>query len=658
MTAKDGSYGVAVLNDCKYGWDHPDSATLRLSLIHTPGVFESWNWVGDQKSQDNGHHTFKFAIVGHKGDWRDGAVVWQAARLNQPLMAFSTTPHDGELGKDFSLIKPKLQIKWSSDHFGDKPLSEAMVTSIKFAENNNDLIIRLRELYGSKNTDLYLQFNRPVTSVREVNGAEDDIKSTGILGIDDQEVRASLGSYQPKALAIRLKGMEDPSYSIVPVYQMLTLPYTLDGISLDSDRTDGDFDGQGNTISGDLLPDTLTWLDVPYAIGPKTTGAANVVACNGQTLSIPTGEFDKLNLLCASVNGPQIGTYTVDGKEQMFPIPDYAQFIGQWNSRVISGEIREDIADIAPGYINTTPVAWYGTHRHNAKGENESYHFTYLFLIPIDLSPGAQSVTLPRNENIRVLAATAVKSNRDEVIPCQPLYDRANATVTDIHAARKNFLDKAEATITCPIPGAQIRFTIDGADPTETSLLYTDPITMTKTTTLKSRAFFVDYDDHYVTNVAFHQLFPHEAEKVAKLSPGLSARYFEGEWSKLPDFDTVKAARDFIADTISLSDFARDEDYGLAFRGYISIPQDGLYNFGLSSDDGSRLFIGDSLVVDNDGLHGEGELPGEIALKAGYHPIYIPMFQSKGGEALWLSIEGPGMEKQSVPEAILFHVKK
>ena len=73
MTSKDGSYGVAVLNDCKYGWDHPDSATLRLSLIHTPGVYESWNWVGDQKSQDNGHHKFKFAITGHKGDWRDGA---------------------------------------------------------------------------------------------------------------------------------------------------------------------------------------------------------------------------------------------------------------------------------------------------------------------------------------------------------------------------------------------------------------------------------------------------------------------------------------------------------------------------------------------------------------------------------------------------------
>ena len=42
-----------------------------------------------------------------------------------------------------------------------------------------------------------------------------------------------------------------------------------------------------------------------------------------------------------------------NGKETTVPIPDYAQFIGQWNSRVVAGEIREDIKDIAPGYVNT-----------------------------------------------------------------------------------------------------------------------------------------------------------------------------------------------------------------------------------------------------------------------------------------------------------------
>ena len=86
MTSERGDYGVAILNDCKYGWDHTDARTLRLTLIHTPGVPENWAWIDDQRSQDNGRHEFTYAIQGHRGDWRVGAVQWEAARLNQPLL--------------------------------------------------------------------------------------------------------------------------------------------------------------------------------------------------------------------------------------------------------------------------------------------------------------------------------------------------------------------------------------------------------------------------------------------------------------------------------------------------------------------------------------------------------------------------------------------
>ena len=266
------------------------------------------------------------------------------------------------------------------------------------------------------------------------------------------------------------------------------------------------------------------------------------------------------------------------------------------------------------------PVAWYGTHRHTANGEDEAYRFTYLYLITLDLPAGAQTVTLPKNQNIRILAATAVKTNRDEVFASVPLYDIPKATLTDIHAPRKSFLDKVEATITCPIPGAEIHYTIDGNNPTKDSPLYAGPITIAKTTTVKSRAMLDDADDHYVTSATFNQLIPHEAVEIAKALPGLNARYFEGHWDKLPNFDTLKVVKEFVSNTIAIPDFARKEDFGLTFNGYINIPSDGLYDFFLSSDDGSFLYIGDSLVIDNDGLHGTGDVLGEIALKAGYHP--------------------------------------
>jgi hypothetical protein len=133
----------------------------------------------------------------------------------------------------------------------------------------------------------------------------------------------------------------------------------------------------------------------------------------------------------------------------------------------------------------------------------------------------------------------------------------------------------------------------------------------------------------------------------------LNGRYFEGSWSKLPDFDTLDVVKEFRADSITLPAFAVEEDFGLTLDGLIEAPSDGLYEFYISSDDGSKLFVSDSLAVDNDGLHGSGDVGGEIALRAGLHYLSIKMFQAKGDRDLALSWSGPGFEKQAVPASAL-----
>ena len=65
LTNRDGTFGVTILNDCKYGWDKPDDHTLRLTLIHTPNEIE----------KDMGRHRMTYAIYGHAGDWRTGGSV-------------------------------------------------------------------------------------------------------------------------------------------------------------------------------------------------------------------------------------------------------------------------------------------------------------------------------------------------------------------------------------------------------------------------------------------------------------------------------------------------------------------------------------------------------------------------------------------------------
>ena len=61
---RDNSYGVTVLNDCKYGWDKPDDNTIRLTLLNTPGTNKRYIY---QNKQDLGYHTFTYSRVGHSG---------------------------------------------------------------------------------------------------------------------------------------------------------------------------------------------------------------------------------------------------------------------------------------------------------------------------------------------------------------------------------------------------------------------------------------------------------------------------------------------------------------------------------------------------------------------------------------------------------------
>ncbi|HEX3866455.1 MAG TPA: glycoside hydrolase family 38 C-terminal domain-containing protein, partial [Gemmatimonadaceae bacterium] len=86
ITDTSGTFGAAVLNDSKYGWDKPADHILRLTLLHTPLPRAS----PYQSSNDLGHHHFVYSIAGHRGDWRDGQVPGRAAALNQPLLAFQT----------------------------------------------------------------------------------------------------------------------------------------------------------------------------------------------------------------------------------------------------------------------------------------------------------------------------------------------------------------------------------------------------------------------------------------------------------------------------------------------------------------------------------------------------------------------------------------
>ena len=95
------------------------------------------------------------------------------------------------------------------------------------------------------------------------------------------------------------------------------------------------------------------------------------------------------------------------------------------------------------------------------------------------------------------------------------------------------------------------------------------------------------------------------------------------------------------------------DSFGLRFTGSITIEKPGRYRFFTTSDDGSRLYIGDKQVVNNDGQHGMTEKSGRIRLEAGSHPIMVTYYDNGGNEGLAVKWQGPGFKKQPIPTDVL-----
>jgi RHS repeat-associated protein len=125
-------------------------------------------------------------------------------------------------------------------------------------------------------------------------------------------------------------------------------------------------------------------------------------------------------------------------------------------------------------------------------------------------------------------------------------------------------------------------------------------------------------------------------------------------WAVLPDFDTIYPYSTGTVSTFDRSVAGRTALYGVRFTGYINVATSGTYTFYTSSNDGSKLYIGDTLVVNNDGVHGPVEQSGSIDLKAGKHAITVEYFTRLVGNILTVSYAGPSISKQSIPAGVLY----
>jgi len=187
-----------------------------------------------------------------------------------------------------------------------------------------------------------------------------------------------------------------------------------------------------------------------------------------------------------------------------------------------------------------------------------------------------------------------------------------------------------------------------------------DNIAITPFSKFTARAHSVDVTvpKHSVVALELNGTSEAEAPHVntKRLKHGLLYRYYEGSWQRVPDYSELTPLRSGIAKNAILPEGKAELNFGLAFSGYIKIAKDGIHQFFLTSDDGSRLDVDGEVIVLNDGLHAMVETSGSIFLKERYHAIEISFFQAGGGSRLQLMVQSPGKEKEVVDNDALYYL--
>jgi hypothetical protein len=215
-----------------------------------------------------------------------------------------------------------------------------------------------------------------------------------------------------------------------------------------------------------------------------------------------------------------------------------------------------------------------------------------------------------------------------------------------------------EVRLRSDLPGADIHYTLDGSPPTRSSPRYEEPIRLKKSATVKARAWLYGKPGFEDASRTYRRFDPDTLPDPIDLprdrvQPGLEYTYYEGGWQSLRDLPAARIESRGFADTFTLDVRKRDEHFALQFKGFVKIPRDGIYSFYTVSDDGSMLYIGHQPVVSNDYLQGMTERKGQIALKAGFHPINVQYFNATGAMDLEVYYEGPGTPRQRVHTVIL-----
>jgi alpha-mannosidase len=175
MDLSEPGFGVALLNDCKYGHSC-HGQVMGLSLLRSPKF--------PDPQADTGPHEFTYSLMIHHGDWRAAGVDRQADALNDPLLACPLPPDQSG----------PIEGSWAPFVLRTAGAACVTVAALKRAEDDERLILRLVETHGGRGR-LSIHWNLPVGEVEGVDLLERPASTAEVT--HDPAARRTVVSLRP-----------------------------------------------------------------------------------------------------------------------------------------------------------------------------------------------------------------------------------------------------------------------------------------------------------------------------------------------------------------------------------------------------------------------------------------------------------------------------
>ncbi|MGI4749735.1 MAG: family 20 glycosylhydrolase [Janthinobacterium lividum] len=216
-------------------------------------------------------------------------------------------------------------------------------------------------------------------------------------------------------------------------------------------------------------------------------------------------------------------------------------------------------------------------------------------------------------------------------------------------------------TLKPTVADARIFYTLDGSIPTENASFYTAPIQISlekyQVKTLQTIEITSCGKQSIISKATIYYRPPFVAiANLDTLHEGLKYKVLRGNFANLTQTDSALVTDSGTSKTIKIAAFKKNNSaFGVIYQGYLRVDKDGTYNLGLTSDDGSQLFLDNQLVVNNDGKHAVLTKNSLVPMQKGYHKIKIKYFDAGATATLRVYLNLAGKPQTELPPDVLFN---